>query len=115
MAINKGLSGAATTMADSEAAADDSRLSLNPNDERWASQIEDWEDGMEYTVTLTIRQTSPGEFVVQEMSSGEATEESAPEETEAGEESEAPAAATAPQATRGITNPAVVAMMGRNK
>ena len=48
----------------------DNRLSLDPNDERFAFASE-WRDGAEYSVELRVRQISPGEF---EVVSGEGEE-----------------------------------------
>lgn len=60
----------------------DNRLSLDPNDARWKDMLAEWEDGQEYTVTLTITQLSPGEFEVSRVSGeGESpAEEATPKE-----------------------------------
>lgn len=47
-----------------EPGAVDNRLSLDPNDKRWAKILAAWEDGETYKVTLEINQMSPGEFEV---------------------------------------------------
>jgi len=96
----------------------DNRLSLDPNDDRWAETIGDWSDGKEYTVEATVRQVSPGEFeVVGLTASGEEPEEGEEEEEvpeETGDEEETPAPAA--PAKSGYRNPAVIAMAaGRQK
>lgn len=78
----------ATDMQD-QAGAADNRLSINPNDDRWADVLAAWKDGQTYSVQLDISQVSPGEFEVtglQEAGGGEA---------EAGAEAETPAETTA--------------------
>lgn len=51
-----------------EAGAVDNRLSLNPNEEPWASKIKNWKDGERYKLSdlgnADILQISPGEFEV---------------------------------------------------
>lgn len=117
MAINKGLTGGTTMQAEDEAAADDNRLSLNPNDERWSEDLSGLADGGEATLTLRVRQVSPGEFQVLDMDAcepGEGNEE-ATEEVQTERPDVGAGGAPMHQATRGLTNPAIVAMMGRNK
>lgn len=85
----------------------ENRLSLNPNDERWAEALETWEDGGQYTVTLTISQISPGEFDVidADVRESEAAAEKAPKTEKA----------QADKAVKGLTNPAVIALLGANR
>lgn len=63
----------------------DNRLSLNPNDPEFAPTLEQWSDGEEYEVTMKIRQTSPGEFIVVSMQSEAAPAEEGGEQEEANE------------------------------
>jgi hypothetical protein len=47
----------------------ENRLSLNPNDERWADELLGWEDGAEYVLAnVRVIQISPGEFEVLDAS-----------------------------------------------
>jgi len=50
-------------MREDEPGAYDNRLSLDPHDERWPFVLQ-WEDGEEYTLSIRVRQISPGEFEV---------------------------------------------------
>ena len=85
----------------------DSRLTLNPNDERWSDSIEDWEDDKEYSMTVKARQISPGEFEVLDITDAEAYEEPAEEEAEE------PAKPANPSKTN--KNPAVNALINSRK
>jgi len=62
--------------------AEDNRLSLDPNNPDWKEAIADWEDGQEYELSVKVRQISPGEFEVIEVTpeSESSDEEAAPEE-----------------------------------
>ena len=40
------------------------RLSLDPSNPNWRDFVGSWEDGQEYTLTVKVRQVSPGEFEV---------------------------------------------------
>lgn len=92
----------------------ENRLSLNPSDPDFKDFVGNWQDGEEYTMTVTVRQVSPGEFEVTKA---------VPQDTPAEETGEAPAAAdegeTAsgdePQGTDtyGNMNPAVARMMNK--
>lgn len=64
--------------APAEAGQIDNRLSLDPSDTRWQKLLGGWDDGGEYTVTMTINQISPGEFEVKSMK--EAPEDEAKED-----------------------------------
>ena len=56
-----------------EPGAQDNRLSLDPNDPKFAFAA-DWEDGKEYNVNLKVRQISPGEFETIEGTEGDPVE-----------------------------------------
>lgn len=103
--------------ADEEAGSYDNRLSLDPNDERWPF-VADWEDDEEYTVTLRIRQISPGEFEVLEAET-EDYEEGEEENTgdvktgkrvQKAKESES----TKKPGGKGQPIPAILAIIGKN-
>lgn len=69
-----------------EPGAVDNRLSLDPSDERWKGYVDAWEDGKDYTVTMTVNQISPGEYEVTEIEDAkpaEADEEAKPGEDKA--------------------------------
>lgn len=75
---------------DDEPGAQDNRLSLDPNDPKFAFAA-DWQDGQEYNVNLKVRQISPGELEVIEGTEGEPvegadTETPAEDQAEPGEE-----------------------------
>lgn len=93
-------------MMDTEQGATDNRLTINPSD--FNGIAEDWQDGETYTVTLKIRQTSPGEFVVADMKESESPAEDAAE-PQAAEESEAGQAGSGGDG--GYGNPAIERMM----
>lgn len=86
-----------------EAGEIENRMSVNPNE---FPDVSAWEDGMEYEVTAKVRQVSPGEFEIVELS-GKATEQEEAEEIELGDESPAPAK---PKKGR-YPNPAVAGLM----
>lgn len=106
----------------------DSRLSLDPNDERWSDSIADWEDGAEYSITLRVRQMSPGEYEILEAEAEE-MEEGGDEELEQAEPVEdvtsvpaktgrSPRTAQARASrgvTKGLTNPAVIGLLGKRR
>lgn len=81
-----------TGAPDVEAGLEDNRLSLDPNQPDWKDTLASWEDGGEYTVTAKIRQISPGEFQVVEMTPV-AEEEVVEEEAETEPTSKSAAAA----------------------
>jgi hypothetical protein len=91
-----------------EAGEVDNRLSLDPNDDRWPA-VAEWEDSKEYTLTVKVRQLSPGEFEVLEAEPSEA-ETPEPEEAAAEEED-------AEEGKKyGTSNPAVVGLIvGKKK
>ncbi len=91
----------------------ENRLSLNPNDERWAEALASWEDGEEYELTVRVKQVSPGEFEVIDASPEEATE-APPEAEEEMEGEEVVPQATAPP-RKGIANPAVQAALAKRR
>ena len=70
-------------MMDSEAGASDNRLSLSVGDFPF---INNWEDGKEYDIKLTVAQQSNGEFTVVDASECESPAEDAGGESEAAEE-----------------------------
>lgn len=82
----------------------DNRMSVSTSDERWAEQINNWEDGEEYEATVRLRQISPGEFEVVEFTSEEVEEEPAE-------------VAETPKKAKGAVsrNPAIIALIGARK
>ena len=90
-------------MLDEEAGASDNRLSLSVGDN---PAVKDWEDGKQYKVSMTVRQQTPGEFIVVGAVEGE------PADSEEGEKPEAPApdGTSNPGATG---NPAVDKLMAQ--
>lgn len=83
--------------------AQDNRISIDPNDTRWAALLATWGDGGEYEVKAKIRQISPGEFEVTELTG----EEGETDATSGAEETGEPAA---PQGGLGYRNPAVASL-----
>lgn len=53
-----------------EPAAQDNRLTFNPNDPEF-EVAKEWEDGKQYRITALVTQASPGEFTVDAIESGE--------------------------------------------
>lgn len=77
----------ATTGTDAtmdEAGAQDNRMSLDPSNPQWKDTVGSWEDGKTYTMTVTLRQISPGEFEV--LKAQAENESPAEDSTESGEE-----------------------------
>lgn len=85
---------------DTDPGAVDNRLSLDPGDPRWAKTIAAWADGEDYSVTIGLRQISPGEFEITSFGGRKVAAEPT--------EEEAPAPPTARR--YGNVNPAVMAM-----
>lgn len=56
--------------ATQEPAAQDNRLTINPNDPEF-EVAKEWEDGKQYRITALVTQASPGEFTVDAIESGE--------------------------------------------
>jgi hypothetical protein len=83
-----------------EPGAVSNRLSLDPNDSRWSDTLGKWDDGETYTVTVTMRQMSPGEFEVTALKSA-----ATPTDDESAETDDAADAAPAPAASS--DNPAI--------
>lgn len=71
--------GSASKMMQDEAGASDNRLSWTPSE---FPETEDWEDGKEYTVTLRIRQTAPGEGQILTLASAGGPPKESPNDTE---------------------------------
>ena len=67
--------------ASDETAAQDNRLTFNPNDPEFEA-TKDWEDGKQYRMTVLATQASPGEFTVDAIESGKPA---APEDEMSGE------------------------------
>lgn len=89
-----------------EPGASDNRLTWSPGD---YPETQEWQDGQQYTVTLTIRQTSPGEAEVLSLASKDnQQEEGAPVESEE-------AGVTEPTSSNDYPNPAVGRLMQGQK
>jgi len=80
-------------MAD-EPGAVSNRLSLDPNDTRWSDTLGKWDDGQTYTVTVTMRQMSPGEFEVTDLKSAAAPDDESAETDDTADTAPAPAASS---------------------
>jgi hypothetical protein len=102
-------------MQSDEPGAYDNRLSLDPNDDRWPFVL-DWEDGEEYTVTLRIRQISPGEFEVLSASTKEGGSETREEygETKKIQKPREEKSVKKPGG-KGQPIPAILAVIGKNQ
>jgi hypothetical protein len=101
------------TMGEEEPGTVENRLSVNVNDERWSSAVESWEDGQEYEATVKLRQIGPGEFEVLSMDTADEYEEDG--EIEPGDEAPKTAEATKDRAVKGVTNPAVIGLLGKKR
>lgn len=91
-------------VVENEAGGSDNTLTWSPGD---FPETQEWEDGQEYTVTLTIRQTSPGQAEVLSMGNKEAAE------AEEGPEPSEEAGVTEPTNSNSYPNPAVARLMAR--
>jgi hypothetical protein len=100
------------TMAYDEAGSVDNRLSLTPSQFPFTK---DWTDGSTYTLTVQVRQISPGEFEVVKADSQGAPGEEEPgnQEQPTGEQQEAAGAEGGgeEEAPGNYPNPAVAKMM----
>lgn len=97
------VSGQDTGMQD-EAGAQDNRLSLSPSDPKWSDFVGSWKDGQKYSLTVDVRQISPGEFEVIDAKETEGTAEA--DDNAAEDTAESPAAKAG-----GYSNPAIDGMM----
>lgn len=105
--------GAVAVAANEEAGATDNQLILDVNDKRWQKKLAGVTAGDIVTFELSARMTGPGKFAVQEImdcqSDGAETEDE-------GDEEEAPKKGGGEAvATKGITNPAIVALIGAKR
>lgn len=91
-----------------EAGATDNRLSLTPSQFEFTK---DWRDGETYTLTVEVRQISPGEFEVVKADAQGAPESEEPGNTEqpSGEQQES--AGGEGESPANYPNPAVAKMM----
>lgn len=103
MADKSSMNGTAANLADTSAGASDNRVYWRVAD---VPGSEDWQDGVEYDVTMRIRQTAPGEGTFTLME-GSPVEGAAPA---AGGETAEPGPQTT---TNDIANPAMRRMMER--
>lgn len=117
--MNDGDKSDAGDMGTEDPGAVDNRLSLDPSDERWSDALENWEDGEEYELTnVRIRQIGAGEFEIVSLEiseSGEEPEDIEDQEPEQGIKAPKTAEAKKDKAVRGVTNPAVLGMLGKNR
>lgn len=107
-----------------ESGASDNRMTINPSD--FGGIAQEWEDGKEYDVVVSLRQSAPGEFEVLDMrNSGPAGESGESEEAPMmeGEEGpemptgseEEPMASAMSAKSSYSTNPAVQKLMRNRK
>ena len=106
-------SGPGTMMGD-EPGSTDNRLTLDPS--AFGGFAQDWEDGQEYSMTVRVRQVSPGEFEVIDAKGSQADSEESGEPPMQGTEEETPAGENMDAKGRGTyPNPAVARMMSGPK
>lgn len=99
--------GSSGKMMQDEAGASDNRLSWTPSE---FPETEEWEDGVEYTVTLRIRQTAPGEGQILSLKSAGGEPKESPNDTE-GETGETQGGGGAAE----YENPAIAGLMRGKK
>lgn len=100
--------GTSGKMMQDEAGGSDNRLSWSPGE---FPETKEWSDGEQYTVTLVIRQTSPGEGQIISMKSAEPEEaKESPNDTE-GETGETQGGGGAAE----YENPAIAKLMAAKK
>jgi hypothetical protein len=98
-----------------EAGATDNQLLLDPNDKRWQKKLAGCSEGDSMTMDIECRMTSPGRFVVTAINECMNENSEAEADDEGEDESETDTKSGGSVATKGITNPAVIALIGAKR
>lgn len=109
---DKSSRGAVPVAANEEAGATDNQLILDVNDKRWQKKVAGLTEGDTVTFEISARMTGPGQFAVEEIM--DCQSDGGDEEDEGEEEAPKPKGG-GEVASKGITNPAIVALIGSKR